>query len=192
MRRLLEQDAVDDRTDDLVEAPQVDADDGARDDHDDDALERLVARRPVDLAQLGVRLADELAALLLGLAPGLLLDGLLRRADLLRARAARARSGLTCGCACGAPLPAGLACHLPRLPMHRVRAAPAAVLLELHPVGGVSLGLLRLVVAPLALGAGERDRDSYSGCHCSLGSGGTKKGCSSSGGRTRTCDTRIM
>src|SRR4026208_1701918 len=64
MRRLLEQDAVDDRTDDPVEAPQVDADDGRRDDHDHDALERLVARRPVDLAQLGVRLADETTGLL--------------------------------------------------------------------------------------------------------------------------------
>jgi hypothetical protein len=45
--------------------------------------------------------------------------------------------------------------------------APAAVLLELHAVGGVSLGLLGLIVTPLALGAGERDRDSDSGCHSS-------------------------
>src|SRR6187431_2951920 len=154
---LLQKDAVDDGADDLVETPQVSADDDAGDDHDHDALERLVARRPVDLAQLGVRLADELTALLLRLAAGLLLDGLLRRPDLLRARAARARGGLTCGCACRAPLPAGLACHLSRLPMQRVRAAPTAVLLELHAVGGVSLGLLRLVVTPLALRAGERD-----------------------------------
>ena len=56
----------------------------------------------------------------------------------------------------------------------------------------VSLGLRRGGVRLLAVRAGERDRDSYSGCHSLLGSGGTKKGCSSSGGRTRTCDTRIM
>ncbi len=58
-------------------------DDRAGDDHDDDALERLAARRPVDLPELGVGLADELPALLLGLASGLLLDGLLGRPDLL-------------------------------------------------------------------------------------------------------------
>ena len=52
--------------------------------------------------------------------------------------------------------------HLPRLPMQRVRAAPAAVLLELDAVGRVPLRLLGLVVAPLALGAGERDCDSDS------------------------------
>jgi hypothetical protein len=49
--------------------------------------------------------------------------------------------------------------------MSRVPAAPAAVLLELNAVGGVPLRLLRLIVTPLALGAGERDRDSDSGCH---------------------------
>src|SRR5207253_10718355 len=55
---------------------------------------------------------------------------------------------------------------LPRLPMQRVAAAPAAVLLELDTVRRVPLGLLRLVVAPLALGARERDSDSDSGfCH---------------------------
>ena len=46
-----------------------------------------------------------------------------------------------------------------------VLPAPAAVLLELDAIGRVPLRLVRLVVAPLALGAGERDRDSYSGCH---------------------------
>ena len=40
--------------------------------------------------------------------------------------------------------------------------APAAELLELHPVGRVPLRLRRLVVAALALGAGERDRNSHS------------------------------
>ena len=44
-------------------------------------------------------------------------------------------------------------------------AAPAAVLLELDAVGRVPLRLRRLVVAPLALGAGERDLVSYSGGH---------------------------
>src|SRR5687767_9665389 len=56
---------------------------------------------------------------------------------------------------------------LPRLPVHRVLPAPAAVLVELDPVGGVPLGLLRLVVAPLAFVARKRDRDSYSGGHSS-------------------------
>jgi hypothetical protein len=49
--------------------------------------------------------------------------------------------------------------------MNRVLTAPAAVLLELDTVGRVPLRLVRLVVPPLALGAGERDRDSNSGCH---------------------------
>jgi hypothetical protein len=85
MLRLLEKDAVDDRADDLIEAPQVGADDRARDDDDDDALKRLSAARPVDLPELGVRLADELPALVIRPPPGLLLDGLLRRPDLCRA-----------------------------------------------------------------------------------------------------------
>src|SRR5262245_3876454 len=50
-----------------------------------------------------------------------------------------------------------------RLPVEGVRAAPAAVLLELHAVRGVALGFLGLVVAPLALGARERNRNSHSG-----------------------------
>ena len=55
---------------------------------------------------------------------------------------------------------------LPGLPMQRVTPAPAAVLLELDAVGRVPLGLLGLVVAPLALGARERDPNSDSGlCH---------------------------
>src|SRR5581483_8048664 len=54
---------------------------------------------------------------------------------------------------------------LARLPVQRVPAAPAAVLPKVPPVRGVPLRLLRLVVAPLALRAGERDRDSDSGGH---------------------------
>src|SRR5204863_10203482 len=69
------------------------------------------------------------------------------------------RRSAACRGACARSAP------LPRLPMGRVAAAPAAVLLQLEPVGRVPLRLVRLVVAPLALGAGERDRDSYSGCH---------------------------
>src|SRR5207253_5543156 len=57
---------------------------------------------------------------------------------------------------------------LPSLPVRRVPTAPAAVLLELDPVGRVPLRLLRLIVPPLALRAGERDCDSDSGCHLFL------------------------
>ena len=92
------------------------------DDHDDDALERLAPGRPVDLPQLGVRLADELSALLLGLAAGLLLDGLLRRPDLRpRARGVRSLRPVTGGRARRTALLAGLASHLSGLPMQRVR-----------------------------------------------------------------------
>src|SRR5690349_4764952 len=52
------------------------------------------------------------------------------------------------------------------LPVGRMAAAPAAVLAELDAVGGVALRLHGLVVAPLALGAGERDVNSDSAfCH---------------------------
>ena len=67
-----------------------------------------------------------------------------------------------------APLPAGLTRQgLPRLPMQRVLAAPAAVLRELDAVRRVPFGLLCLVVTPPALRAGKRDCDSDSGCHVS-------------------------
>jgi len=64
----------------------------------------------------------------------------------------------------------------PSLPMRRVATAPAAVLPELDPVGRVPLGLLRLIVAPLALGASQRDRYSNSGGHFFSVSVVTKKG----------------
>src|SRR5207237_9603622 len=54
------------------------------------------------------------------------------------------------------------------LPVQGMASAPAAVLAELDPVGRVPLRLLRLVVAALALGASEGDRDSYSGGHLVL------------------------
>src|SRR5919197_5156217 len=52
---------------------------------------------------------------------------------------------------------------LARLPMGCVRPAPAAVLAELDAVRRVPLGLVRLVVPPLALRAGEGDPNSDSG-----------------------------
>ena len=55
-----------------------------------------------------------------------------------------------------------------RLPVRRMRLAPAAVLAELDPVRIVSLGLLCLIVASLALLTSERHADSdVSACHCS-------------------------
>src|SRR3954465_12590764 len=58
--------------------------------------------------------------------------------------------------------PMGLA----RLPVRGMAAAPAAVLAELDAVGRVALRLQRLVVPPLALGAGEGDGNSDSAlCH---------------------------
>src|SRR5207302_6225311 len=63
---------------------------------------------------------------------------------------------------------------LPGLAVDRVLLAPAAVFLELDPVRIVPLRLVRLVIAPLALGARKGDRDSDSGCHISsLGKCGT-------------------
>src|SRR6476619_1518685 len=49
--------------------------------------------------------------------------------------------------------------RLPGLPVRRVLAAGRAELRELHPIGRVALRLVGLVVAPLAVGAGERYRD---------------------------------
>src|SRR5581483_4118497 len=76
---------------------------------------------------------------------------------------ARRAGGLARRGAARAALLARLPSHLARLPVGRVRAAPAAVLLQLDPVRRVPPRLVRLVVAPPALGAGERDRDSGSG-----------------------------
>ena len=100
------------------------------DDDDNDTLQRLAAARPVDLPELGVRLADELPALVLRLPPRLLLDRLLRRPDLRCASAARGRRSVTGGSPRRTPLPAGLARQLPGLPMRRVPTAPAAVFLN--------------------------------------------------------------
>src|SRR5262249_34205711 len=95
---------------------------------------------------------------------------------------------------------------LPRLPVRRVAAAPAAVLLELHAVRRIPLGLLRPVIPPLALGAREGDCDSDSGCHLfplvvPAHADVPRPGCSmvaacpspaSSGGWARTTDLCIM
>src|SRR5437763_10406119 len=57
-------------------------------------------------------------------------------------------------------------CGLARLAVRRVLAAPAAVLAQLETVRRVPLGLVALVVAALALLAGESDRDpDVSSCH---------------------------
>jgi hypothetical protein len=64
--------------------------------------------------------------------------------------------------------PAGTCCwrflraiaeRLARLLVRRVPAAPAAVLVELDPVGRVALGFVGLVVPPLALLTSQRDQN---------------------------------
>src|SRR5262245_17591363 len=107
---LLEQDVIDERADDLVETPEVEADDRARDDHDDDALERLRAARPIDLPQLGIRLPYELPALLRLPPSGLLLDGLLGRPRLNLAPAP-CRGAVSCRRSGRTSLPTRLAGH---------------------------------------------------------------------------------
>src|SRR5262249_59008677 len=57
--------------------------------------------------------------------------------------------------------------RLAGLAVRRVRSAPAAVLAQLDPLGIVALGLVALIVAPLALRARERDCNSYVGDHSS-------------------------
>src|SRR5918994_285577 len=63
---------------------------------------------------------------------------------------------------------------LARLPVRRMTAAPAAVLLDFQTVRRVPLRLVRLVVAALALGAREGDADSDSGCHVLLSDRGER------------------
>src|SRR5207237_5282512 len=102
---------------------------------------------------------------------------------------ARRRPGSRPGPRAGRVARNGSGGPLAGLPVQGVVAAPAAVLAELDPVGRVPLRLLRLVVAPLALRAGERDAYSDSGCHVLIFLLGPAR---SSGGRTRTSDTRLM
>src|SRR5687767_425544 len=84
-------------------------------------------------------------------------------------RVAVALVGETARAPLGLPLlgPLTVTCHArgrarlsAGLLVRRVPAAPTAVLAELDPVGMVALGLLGLVVAPLALLAREGDGDS--------------------------------
>src|SRR6516162_1025774 len=119
MLRPLEKDAVDDRSDHLVQAPEIEPDDRARDDDDHDALEGLAAARPVDLLELCVRLADELATRLRLLAAGLLLDRLLCRPDLLLATPAGRGGSCSRSGPCGSPLS-------PRLARHPFTSSPDA------------------------------------------------------------------
>ena len=60
-------------------------------------------------------------------------------------------------CAARARWPPGQPLYLLRLPMHRVRATPSAVFLELQPTCRRPLVLGRAVVAPLAVGARQRN-----------------------------------
>src|SRR6476469_7757014 len=175
--QLPQEDVLDDALPDFVVDVEVEADDQARDQHDRGAGDHLRLGRPVDLLQFGVRLPDEaeepVASLALLLRRGLdARAAVARRRDALRgsAPARRRRRGPSrglAGLAPGAPLRAGLASHLAGLPVRCVLATPAAVLAELDAVGVVPLRLGRLIVAPLALGACERDPDSYA-CLCHL------------------------
>src|SRR3954447_8357146 len=154
----------------LVEAVQVRTEDQARRHHHERRLPGLLPVRKVDLRQLPAHLAAEREeaaqavphpARALDLAAGLAL------------RLAGDRRGD--GATPGLPVSARRSGHaLARLLVGGVLAAPRAVLRELDPVGRVSLGLLSLVVASLAVLARERDRDADTGlCHWGrlLGSG---------------------
>ena len=108
---------------------------------------RRAPRPPnADHAAEAAAAVDVAARLALGLARE-------RRAHRAAAAARRACFSATC---CGP-------WRLPRLPVRRVMPAPAAVLLELDPVGRVSLGLIRLIVAPLAVLARKRYQDADTG-----------------------------
>jgi hypothetical protein len=105
-------DPVDQRPEDLVEPVEIRGDDHAGDDDDDDALEGLGSARPVDLPELGGGLADELATRVLRATPGLLLDGLGRGANLLRAAPTPGRGAVSGGSTSRTPLSTGFAGHL--------------------------------------------------------------------------------
>src|SRR5215470_224137 len=181
----------------LVVQPQEGADDEARDDDDGRAADHGLLIRPFDLLELGVGLLEEADAgdarpnVVAALAARL--GGLSLRLVLCRRTRLGRRPEWRCPRRLSAPLPALLSCRarhrLAGLPMQCVAAAPAAVLAELDAVGRVSLRLLRLIVPPPALGTGERDCDSDSGCHSCFSFRGTR---SSSAGWARTTDLCIM
>jgi hypothetical protein len=136
---LPEQDSLDNDLPDLVIDVEEDADDRARDEDDHGSLEDLVLVRPFDLLELGPGLPDEAdGAAESSARSGARRDGGPRPEDSLRS-----------------PCLAGL-------PVRLMLPAPAAELRELHAVRRVPLRFVRLVVAPLALGAGEGDRNSDS------------------------------
>src|SRR5579862_2009059 len=152
---LSEEDVGDHVLPDLVVEIEVEPDDQAGDQHDHRPLHDLVLARPLDLLQLRPGLADEVRA------PALVRRGgaLLRR--LLRTRGKRLLTAPRA--ACGGAVGADLGHRSASLPVRGVLPAPAAVLPELDPVRRVPLRFVGLVVAPLALGTGERDRNSDSG-----------------------------
>src|SRR5207245_1589746 len=135
--------------------------------------DRLLVR-PLDLLELGDGLLDETEGArardvpLLGARPARLGVAARRGPRRRTAWGRPAREGRFLLRAPRAPLLTRLSRHargLAGLPVRGVPAAPAAVLLELDPVRRVPLGLLRLIVPPLAVRAGERDCDSDSGGH---------------------------
>src|SRR3954471_17563742 len=175
---LVQQDVLHDVLPQLVVQPQECADDHAGDEDDHGAADHGLLARPLDLLELAVRLADEIDRAAAARALGALARPALRlvaparslaRRRRRRRRSSRPGEGGLLG-ATVAPLLTARLGHrlLAGLPVRGVRAAPAAVLLELDAVGRVPLRLLRLVVPPLALGARERDCDSDSGGHCCL------------------------
>src|SRR6266550_2060000 len=170
-RRLeVEEDVFDKTGEREVGDPEIHPDDGDRNDDDQGRRGNLLAIRPLDLLELADRLRCEAAKaaatltastrLALRLANGLDLAPSLARA-LARSPSRLLEIGALAACA-------GLASHyLSGFPMERLRPAPAAELLGLETVRRVSLRLLRLVIPALALGARERDRNSYSCSHVS-------------------------
>src|SRR4051794_9107229 len=159
---------------------QVDADDQTGDQHDRGSADDSLLARPLDLLELRPGLPDEMdrpragdVALVRARLPARGLRVAARAA--VRGRpggATRRRAPCEGRLLLRAPvaalltrLPRHARSGLPSLPMRGVRLAPAAVLLELDPVGRVPLRFVRLIVPPLALRAGERDCDSDSSGH---------------------------
>src|SRR3954447_9280376 len=161
---LVQQDVLHDVLPQLVVQPQECADDHAGDEDDHGAADHGVLARPLDLLELAVRLADEIDRAARALPLGALARTALRLVAPTRGlarrwgcrRSSRAGEGGLLG-ATVAPLLTARLGHagLAGLPVRGVGAAPAAVLLALDAVGRVSLRLLRLVIAPLALSARE-------------------------------------
>jgi hypothetical protein len=95
---LPEQEPLYERLEREVGQPEIGTDDRAGEDHDHRAGQDLTLVRPLDLLQLGGGLGDEApTAASRAPATGLRLRGLLRRADLLLARAGTLRDALGLG-----------------------------------------------------------------------------------------------